>query len=180
MKCQDTFGFLHHFSFSHKLSSWALRVSPWATVPLFGSTDVSICTEVCSSEVWRKSRTSDESMADSHYCREIMALIGCWKLFWALYQLSETHISQNKYSQNYLHGWIAQSLLLPALLSPLTIKWPVAGSAVMASFWKVLAWTSSSSSLRSFSPASSSSSSSRLWERKRRMIDEDRKRDKNH
>lgn len=44
------------------------------------------------------------------------------------------------------------------------------GSAVMASFWKVLAWTStSSSSLRSFSTGSSSSSSSRLWKRERTM-----------
>lgn len=59
--------------------------------------------------------------------------------------------------------------LLPPATLLLTIKWPVVGSAVMASFWKVLAWTSSSSFLRSFSPASSSSSSSRLWDKKRRM-----------
>lgn len=61
--------------------------------------------------------------------------------------------------------WVCGSLLLPPAMSLLTIKWPVEGSAVMASFWKVLAWTSSSSSLRSFSPVSSSSSSSRLWEK---------------
>lgn len=45
----------------------------------------------------------------------------------------------------------------------LTMKWPVTGSAIMASFWKVLAWTSSSSSFLSFPPGSSSSSSSKLW-----------------
>lgn len=41
-------------AFSHTLSSCALWASPWATVPLFDSTDLSISTEVCSSNVWRK------------------------------------------------------------------------------------------------------------------------------
>ncbi|TNN40585.1 hypothetical protein EYF80_049244 [Liparis tanakae] len=63
-------------------------------------------------------------------------------------------------------------LLPPPAALLLTIKWPMAGSAVMASFWKVLACTSSSSSFRSFCPASSSSSSSRLCEKRRTVMDQ--------
>lgn len=79
-----------------------------------------------------------------------------------------------RYHQRYSRWEVCSSVLFPPVVSFLTSKWPVAGSAIMDSFWKVLAWTSSSSSLLFFSPASSSSSSSRLWRKrkKRRMLNE--------
>lgn len=162
MKCWDTFGFWIPAVFSHKLNSW---VSRWATVPLFGSTEISVLFEQSVED--EQTRTLLKRYHVSYWMFNLNVL----------FALLGRNTTQNlgAYDRDY-----PQSLLLSPIVSLLTNKWPVAGSAVMASFWKVLAWTSSSSSLRSFSPASSSSSSSRLWERKETMTGEEREGDKYH
>lgn len=180
MKCQDTFGFhitAIFFTQTQLLSSLGVSLSNSASVWQHRSINLYKC---CLSKVWRKSRTSNGR--HGHYCRDIMSLIECLLWTFCLSSLSlnsprNTTQKLDKYDRKYPQ----RCTLLPSpIMSLLTNKWPVPGSAVMASFWKVLAWTSSSSSLRSFSPASSSSSSSRLWERKERMTGEEREEDKHH
>lgn len=79
-------------AFSHTLSSCALWASPWATVPLFGSTDLSISTEVCSSNVWRK--------IEHH-----MSLWLDWNTQALLQRRRKAFLGMNDLSMNYHMTW---------------------------------------------------------------------------
>lgn len=66
MKCQDTFGFCITAAFHTKSALKLTGVTPWTTVPLFGSTNVSICRILCSI----KSRLSYDPDTDNTYWKQ--------------------------------------------------------------------------------------------------------------